>query len=109
MAGRVQQDSYAERLRAEIRAAPRRTARDCSAETDATVLLRKHHSEPPSPGRFRVPRALHEDAFWTGALTPSSASTPGTPQDSFAPGANAGSFSRLLRTASAPYSNICRS
>lgn len=68
MAGRVQQDSYAERLRAEIRAAPR-TARDYSAETDATVLLRKHRSEPPSPGRFRVPRALHEDAFWTGALT----------------------------------------
>ena len=67
MAGRVQQDSYAERLRAEIRAAPRRTARDCSAETDATVLLRKHRSEPP--GRFRVPRALREDAFWTGALT----------------------------------------
>ena len=31
------------------------------------------------------------------------------PQDSFASGAKAGSFSRLLRTASAPYSNICRS
>ncbi|WP_433259705.1 hypothetical protein ACQPYK_48935 (plasmid) [Streptosporangium sp. CA-135522] len=30
-------------------------------------------------------------------------------QDSFASGAKAGSFSRLLRTASAPYSNICRS
>ena len=66
MAGRVQQDSYAERLRAEIRAAPP-TARDYSAETDATVLLRKHRSEPP--GRFRVPRALRDDAFWTGALT----------------------------------------
>ena len=66
MAGRVQQDSYAERLRAEIRAAPP-AARDYSAETDATVLLRKHRSEPP--GRFRVPQALREDAFWTGALT----------------------------------------
>ncbi len=30
-------------------------------------------------------------------------------QESFASGAKAGSFSRLLRTASAPYSNICRS
>jgi hypothetical protein len=31
------------------------------------------------------------------------------PQDSAASGAKAGSFSTLLRTASAPYSNICRS
>jgi hypothetical protein len=63
-----------------------------------------------SPGADEGPRRqLAGISMSTTGRVRSTAQGEFRPQDSFASGAKAGSFSRLVRTASAPYSNICRS